>query len=143
MKKAVSAILVMILALSLGASAFADYGILVTRHPSDGYCMAGETVCFVADAQYYSSADWTFVDPCGTKYSTPEFRNMFPYLTVEGEYTTMLTVTNPGTELNGWAVFCRFHSNIDNASTNWGFFHVNEYTVLANTIPSYNNPFYY
>ena len=56
MKKAVSVILVMILALSLGASAFADYGILVTIHPSDGYCMAGETVCFVADAQYYSSS---------------------------------------------------------------------------------------
>ena len=44
MKKAVSVILVLILVLSLGASAFADYGILVTSHPCDGNCMAGETV---------------------------------------------------------------------------------------------------
>ena len=134
MKKAVSVILVLILVLSLGASAFADYGILVTRHPCDGNCMAGDTVCFVADARYYGSVEWIFVDPCGTEYSVPEFLNIFPYLTVEGEYTNILTVRNTGTELNGWAVFCRFHSNIDNASTNWGFFHVNDYTAPFYTI---------
>ena len=43
MKKAVSAILALILILSLGASAVAEYGILVTRHPTDCNCMAGDT----------------------------------------------------------------------------------------------------
>ncbi len=141
MKKAVSAILVLLLALSLGATAFAEYGILVTRHPTDCNCMSGETVCFVSDAKYYSSVDWTFVDPCGTEYSVPEFRNMFPYMSVEGEHTTMLTIRNPGTELNGWAVFCRFHSDIDNASTNWGFFNINEYAPSPYSAPANIIPF--
>lgn len=129
MKKAASVIFALILVLSLGANAFAEYGILVTRHPTDCNCMAGESVCFVSDAQFYRSMDWTFVDPCGKEYSVPEFLSIFPYLTVEGEYTTMLTVRNLSPELNGWAVYCNFHSAIDNASTNWGFFHVNEYAA--------------
>lgn len=126
MKKTVSLILALIFALSLGGIASADYGIVVTRHPIDGTCIAGETACFFSEAQYYNSMEWTFVDPCGKEYSVSEFRNMFPYLTVEGEYSTMLSVGNTSIELNGWAVFCNFHSAIDNASTNWGFFHVSE-----------------
>lgn len=143
MKKAFSAVLVIILILAFSAIACADYGILVTRHPTDGICMAGETVWFTADAQYYSSLDWTFVDPCGTEYSTSEFLCMFPFLTVEGEHTTMLTVRNVSPELNGWAVFCSFHSAVDNAKTNWGFFHVNEYTVPSFAAPAYAASFNY
>ena len=143
MKRAVSAALVLILVLSLGANAFADYGILVTKHPTNGICMAGETVSFVADAQYYNTLNWTFVDPCGKEYSVAEFRNLFPDLTVEGEYTTMLTIRNPSSELNGWAVFCNFHSVIDNARTNWGFFYVNEYMEPSFAVPNCNTTFYY
>ena len=79
MKKTVTVVLILILALSLGTIACADYGILVTKHPADGICMAGETVWFEANAQYYSSLDWTFVDPCGTEYAASEFRSMFPF----------------------------------------------------------------
>lgn len=143
MKKTVSVILALILVLSLGGIARADYGILVTRHPADGTCMEGEPVCFFSDAQFYSGVDWTLVDPCGKEYSVAEFREIFPYLAVEGEYSTMLTVRNPSIELNGWAVFCNFHSAIDNASTNWGFFHVSEFAVPSYNDPTYNTPFYY
>lgn len=143
MKKPVSLILALIFVLSLGGIASADYGILVTRHPTDGTCMAGETVCFFSEAQYYNSVEWTFVDPCGKEYSAAEFRELFPYLTVGGEYSTMLTIRNPSIELNGWAIFCNFHSAIDNASTNWGFFHVGEFAVPSYSDPIYNTPFCY
>ena len=142
MKKAVSVILVLILVMSFAPMASADYGILVTRHPSDATCMEGGATWFVSDAQYYSNLDWTFVDPCGTEYSAPEFLSIFPYLTIEGEYTTTLTVGNLSPELNGWAVFCNFHSAVDNARTNWGFFHVDEYATPNYVAPDNISPFY-
>ena len=45
-------------------------------------------------------------------------------------------------ELNGWAVFCNFHSSGDNASTNWGFFHVNPSVAPTYTAPTYTTPTY-
>lgn len=131
MKKLVSAILVVVLVLALGAAAYADYGIVVTRNPVSGTFAAGETACFDVSAQYYSTLDWTFVDPCGGEHSVQEFRSIFPDIFVYGEDTTMLTVSNLSTELDGWAVFCSFHSNIDNARTSWAFFSV------ADSVPAY------
>ncbi len=115
---------------------------MVTKHPTDETRAVGETAWFVSGAQYYSSLDWSFVDPSGRTYTSAEFRNMFPYVTVEGEYTTTLTVRNLNMELNGWAVFCGFHSNGDNASTNWAFFHVNAYAAPSYTAPTYTAPAY-
>ena len=126
MKNVASVLLVLVLILALGGAAYADYGITVTRHPQDEIRAAGETVWFDAGAQFYDTADWTFVDPCGGEHTALEFRGMFPSVTVEGENTTNLTVGNLSTELNGWAVFCSFHSSIDNAKTNWAFFHVTD-----------------
>lgn len=136
MKKTVSIILVLVLLLALSAVAYADYGILVTKHPTDETHTEGETAWFVSGAQYYNTLDWSFVDPSGREYSVKEFRGMFPYVTVEGENTTTLKVHNLTAELNGWAVFCNFHSDNDNAKTNWAFFHVNAY------VPTYSQPVY-
>ena len=77
MKRIFAVAIILVIILAPGAVASADYGIVVTGHPS-----------------------------------------------VEGEYTACLAVGNQTTELNGWAVFCHFHSDIDNANTNWAFFHV-------------------
>ena len=115
MKKVVSVVLVLVLVLALGAVAHADFGIVVTKHPTDETRAVGETAWFVSGAQYYTSMDWSFVDPSGRTYTVNEFRNMFPTVTVEGEFTTTLTVKNLSMELNGWAVFCNFHSSGDNA----------------------------
>ena len=136
MKKTVSLVLVLVMMLALGAVAYADYGILVTKHPTDETRTEGETAWFVSGAQYYNTLDWTFVGPSGREYNVKEFLSMFPYVTVEGENTTTLTVRNLSTELNGWAVFCSFHSDNDNAKTNWAFFHVNTY------VPTYTQPVY-
>ncbi len=137
MKRIVSALLILVLVLALGAIAYADYGIVVTKHPTDETRTAGGTAWFVSGAQFYETLDWTFVDPTGHEYTVQQFRNMFPYVTVEGEYSTNLTVRNLSLELNGWAVFCNFHSSADNAKTNWAFFHVNTYTAPAYAAPSY------
>ncbi len=141
MKKVVSVFLVLTLVLALGAVAYADYGILVTKHPTDETRTEGETAWFVSGAQYYNTLDWTFVGPSGREYNVKKFRTMFPYVTVEGENTTTLTVRNLSTDLNGWAVFCSFHSDNDNAKTNWAFFHV--YTYVPNYTPVYTDPYPY
>ena len=43
MKKAVSVVLVLVLVLALGAVAHADFGIVVTKHPTDETRAVGET----------------------------------------------------------------------------------------------------
>ena len=124
MKRFFAVAIILVIILAPGAVASADYGIVVTGHPSDSTCFSGDTAGFYAEARFYNTMDWIFVDPCGGEHSAAEFRSMFPSVTVEGEYTSCLTVGNQTTELNGWAVFCHFHSDIDNANTNWAFFHV-------------------
>ena len=141
MKKTISVILILVLVLALGAVACADTGIVVIKNPTDETRAAGETAWFVSGAQYYETLDWTFVDPTGNEHTVKDFREMFPYVTVEGENTTTLTVRNLCTELNGWAVFCNFHSSVDNARTSWAFFHVNAYTPTYSA-PTYTAPTY-
>ncbi len=141
MKKTVSVVIVLVMLLALGAVAYADYGILVTKHPTDETHAEGETAWFVSGAQYYNTLDWTFVGPSGREYNVKEFRTMFPYVTVEGENTTTLTVRNLSSDLNGWAVFCNFHSANDNAKTNWAFFHV--YAYVPTYTPVYTDPYPY
>ena len=43
----------------------------------------------------------------------------------------MLTIHNLDSELNDWAVFCSFHSDIDNSSTKWAFIKV------VDAVPTY------
>ena len=126
MKKLVSSILALILVVSAGAVAFAyaEYGIVVTRNPLGGTWAAGETAVFEAEARYYSTMDWVFADPCGIEHSAQEFCELVPGVTVTGECTSMLTIGNVSADLDGWAVYCSFHSSIDNAKTSWAFIRV-------------------
>lgn len=139
MKKIISALLAAVLVLALGtaAYAYADYGIVVTQNPLSGTWAEGENATFSAGAQYYSTMEWTFVDPCGCEHAVQEFLEMVPGVTVEGEYTTMLTIRNVNSDLDGWAVFCGFHSNIDNAKSSWAFIKVSD------AVPAYRvNPYW-
>ena len=136
MKKLVSAVMVFVLIFALSAAACADYGIgnygiVITRNPYSGTWAEGESAWFEACAQYYSTMEWSFVDPCGNEHPVQEFRKLFPNVTVEGENTTMLTIHNLDSELNDWAVFCSFHSDIDNSSTKWAFIKV------VDAVPTY------
>ena len=75
MKKIVSVILVLVLALALGATAFADSGVPITKNPTDEARSAGGTAWFVSGAANYNSLEWKFMDPAGTFYTVQEFRN--------------------------------------------------------------------
>lgn len=138
MKKLVCLILAVVMLLAAGSVAFAyaEYGIVVTRNPSSGTWAEGETASFEADAQYYSTMDWTFVDPCGIEHSVQEFCEMVPDITVTGEYSSMLSLGSVSADLDGWAVYCSFHSNIDNAKTSWAFIRV------VDQVPVYGVPPY-
>ena len=142
MKKLVSVVLVLVLVLALGATAFADSGIYVTKNPTDEVRSAGGTAWFVSGAASYNSLTWTFMSPDGTKCSVQEFRDRFPYTTVEGEYTTTLTIRNLGTDMNGWGVFCSFYNNNGPTDTAMAFLYVSAYVAPTYTAPAYTAPTY-
>ena len=63
MKKLISAMLIVMLALPVTLTAYAsNYGIVITRNPYSGTWAEGESAWFEACAQYYSTMEWIFVD---------------------------------------------------------------------------------
>ena len=142
MKKLVSAVLVLVMVLALGATAFADSGIYIAKNPTDEVRTAGGTAWFVSGATGYNSLSWTFMSPDGTKYSVQDFRNRFPYVTVEGEYSTNLTVRNVSTDMNGWGVFCTFSDNNGPKDTTMAFLYVSAYSAPTYSQPVYTAPVY-
>ena len=133
MKKLISVTLILVLVLSLGATAFADSGITVTKSPTDEVRSAGNTAWFVSGAYGYSSLNWKFMTPGGEFFSVQDFRSRFPYASVEGEYTTTLTIRNLGTEMNGLGVLCSFSGNGGAVDAQMAFLYVS---------PCYSAPVY-
>ena len=142
MKKIVSVILVLVLALALGATAFADSGVPITKNPTDEARSAGGTAWFVSGAANYNSLEWKFMDPAGTFYTVQEFRNRFPYASVDGERTTNLTIRNLGTDMNGFGVICTFYNNNGPTDTKMAFLYVSAYVAPTYSAPTYTAPSY-
>ena len=142
MKKLVSVVLVLVMVLALGATAFADTGIYVTKNPTDEVRTAGGTAWFISGATNYNTLSWTFMSPDGTKYSVQDFKTRFPYATVEGEYTTTLTVRNLNTDMNRWGVFCTFSNNNGSTDTAMAFLYVSAYAAPTYSQPAYTAPSY-
>lgn len=118
MKKLLSAILILVLVLSVASPAFADHDALcITKNPTDKVRTAGETAIFSAGTSGYSALSWAFVSPDGIPCSAQDFRYRFPYASVDGEYTATLMVRNLGADMNGWGVFCSFFRNGVEADT--------------------------
>ena len=142
MKKIVSVILVLVLALTLGATAFADSGVSITKNPTDEARSAGGTAWFVSGAVNYNSIEWKFMDPAGTFYTVQEFRTRFPYASVDGEHTTNLTIRNLGTDMNGFGVICTFYNNNGPTDTKMAFLYVSAYVAPTYSAPTYTAPTY-
>lgn len=142
MKKIVSVILVLVLALTLGANAFADSGVPITKNPTDEARSAGGTAWFVSGAANYNSLEWKFMDPAGTFYTVQEFRNRFPYASVDGEHTTNLTIRNLSTDMNGFGVICTFYNNNGPTDTKMAFLYVSAYAAPTYSAPTYTAPTY-
>lgn len=118
MKKLLSAILILVLVLSVASTAFADHDALcITKNPTDKVRTAGETAIFFAGASGYSALSWVFVSPDGIPCSAQDFRYRFPYASVDGEHTATIMIKNLGPDMNGWGVFCSFFSNGVEADT--------------------------
>ena len=83
MKKIVSVILVLVLALALGATAFADSGVPITKNPTDEARSAGGTAWFVSGAANYNSLEWKFMDPAGMPALTESAPQISPSATSE------------------------------------------------------------
>ena len=142
MKKLVSVVLVLVMVLALGATAFADTGIYVSKNPTDEVRTAGGTAWFISGATNYSTLSWTFMSPDGTRYSVQDFRTRFPYAAVEGEYSTTLTVRNLNTDMDHWGVFCTFTNNNGSTDTAMAVLYVSAYAAPTYSQPAYTAPSY-
>ena len=142
MKKAVSVVLVLVMLLALGAVAFADSGIVITKNPTNECRTIGGTAWFIFGAMNYETLKWFIEAPDGTKYTVQEFRTRFPYATVEGENTTTLTIRNLSTEMNGYGVYCTFSNKEGKTATMMAYMYVSAYQAPTYSQPTYTAPSY-
>ena len=136
MKKLISVVLVLVLALSVGTLAFADNkNANITKSPTDEVRYVGDTAIFKSAATGYDKLTWSFESPDKKAVTVQEFKARFPYAVVEGENTTTLTVKNLSTDMNGWAVYCTFFNGETEVSTTLAFLYVSVYTAPATPAP--------
>ena len=137
MKKLVSVVLALVLVLSVGTMAFADSNaVTVTKSPTDEVRFVGDNAIFTSAASGYSKFSWNFVSPDEKIVTVQDFRNMFPYASVEGDDTTTLTVKNVSTAINGWAVYCAFFSGNTEVDTTLAFLYVSVYNPAMDSAPT-------
>ena len=136
MKKLISVVLVLVLALSVGTLAFADNkNANITKSPTDEVRYVGDTAIFKSAATGYDKLTWNFESPDKKAVTVKEFQTRFPYAVVEGENTTTLTVKNVSADMNGWAVYCTFFNGETQVSTTLAFLYVTVSTVPATPAP--------
>ena len=99
-----------------GPSTTPDY-LTITKNPSHEYRTAGETAYFVAGANNYTYAQWTLVSPDGGEYTSQTFDWNFPNASVDGEYSTTLSIANVDVDMDGWGAYCTFYFNGQTART--------------------------
>ena len=104
----------------------------VTKNPTNEYHNAGETAWFIANADNWSTATWTFVDPYGNACSWQSFQSRFPYSTVNGGDSTSISIINTDPAMTGWSAYCTFYGNNQTARTTAAYL-----TVQSNPQPTY------
>ena len=96
----------------------------ITKNPTNENRKVSDTALFVACANAYESLNWTLVAPSGGEYSVQNFRNVFPYASVSGEYSTTLAVGNVEADMNGWGAYCTFYYRGQTARTTTAYIYV-------------------
>ena len=141
MKISVKMILALALALtmlcSLGAAAFADSPILITKNPTNERHFVGEYAMFVAGANNYDRIEWRFTAPNGGDLSLDAFKAQFPACSVDGQGTPTLVIHNIQYGMEGWRAYCRFYLGSSCADTTGA-----SIGVSAPSAPVYNPPVY-
>ena len=101
--------------------------VMVTKHPTSEYHYAGETALFIAGADNWNSASWTFVSPNGGEYTWQNFSSIFPYASVVGGSASSLSIANVGSDMNGWGAYCTFcGSNGRTVRTNTAYLYISD-----------------
>ena len=98
--------------------------LLITKDPTDEYHTEGETAWFVANAENWSTATWTFVDPYGNECSWQSFNNRFPNSSISGGDSPSVSVSNTQVSMSGWGAYCTFYGNGQTARTTTAYFNI-------------------
>lgn len=104
--------------------------LLITKNPTDEYHNQGETAWFVANADNWSNATWTFVSPYGGECSWQSFRNQFAYCDVSGGDSGTVSISNTDPGMTGWGAYCTFYGNGQTARSTTAYL-----TIYANPQP--------
>ena len=100
--------------------------LVITKNPTDEHRYAGETAWFVAGADNWTSAEWSFFDPYGNECSWQSFQNRFYWCTVGGGNTSSIAISNVSTDMSGWGACCTFYGNGQTLRTTIAYFYVSD-----------------
>ena len=98
--------------------------LLITKNPTDEYHTEGETAWFVANAENWSTATWTFVDPYGSECSWQSFNNRFPNSSVSGGDSPNVSISNTEVSMSRWGAYCTFYGNGQTARSTTAYFNI-------------------
>ena len=98
--------------------------LLITKNPTDEYHSEGESALFVANAENWSTATWTFVDPSGNECSWQSFNNRFPNSSVTGGDSPSVSVSNTQVGMSRWGAYCTFYGNGQTARSTTAYFNI-------------------
>ena len=98
--------------------------LLITKNPTDEYHSEGESALFVASAENWSTATWTFVDPSGNECSWQSFNNRFPNSSVTGGDSPSVSVSNTQVGMSRWGAYCTFYGNGQTARSTTAYFNI-------------------
>ena len=112
--------------------------LMVTKQPTNEFHKAGETALFIANANVWSSVEWTFVAPEGGEYSAQSFSRLFPQAALDGYFSSNLSIEQVSTDMNGWSVYATFYTaqNTQTVRTASAYLYVSDSTVNTKAISS-------
>ncbi len=91
---------------------------VITKNPTSEKKKVGSSLKFVAGANVYDSAYWTFVKPDGTEVDLDYFLAHFVHSDVDGYYTPVISIRNIDPYMDGWGAYCTFFFDGQTAVTN-------------------------
>ena len=99
----------------------------ITKNPTNENRTVGGSAIFVACANVFDSLNWTFVSPDGGEYSPWSFSSGSS-VTISGETSTTITVSNLESWMNGWGAYCTFYYQGQTARTSTAYIYVSNPT---------------
>ena len=82
----------------------------ITKNPTSEYPYEGDTAIFMAKAENWHYASWTFISPYGATFTSNEVANMFPYMYLSGQNDGTLYMRNVPMDFYGWGAYCTFQN---------------------------------